>query len=141
MTEIMTVFMTAFMTVFMIHDYLKPLFENVLLKHGGLPHDPMFSLLLSDQIFLYWASRGGHSKSLFLFEFSCWRPLPCIKVGGWWVDFSDSLRGQIPLYLIGFEWDWDLVLGLSIYYEYPLWNLWSRSSSPSVLFLLIVLLF
>ena len=39
--------MTAFMTVFMIHDYLKPLFENVLLKHGGLPHDPMFSLLLS----------------------------------------------------------------------------------------------
>ena len=29
-------------------------------------------------------------------------------------DFSDSPRGQIPLSLIGFDWDWDLASGLSI---------------------------
>ena len=32
----------------------------------------MFSLLLSTWIFLCWVSRGGHSESLLLFEFSCY---------------------------------------------------------------------
>ena len=50
------------------YDYLKPFFDNVLLEHGGLPQ----VLPLAFHLFFLWlASRGGNSKSLLLFEYSC----------------------------------------------------------------------
>ena len=91
--------MTVFMTAFKIHNYLKPFFDNVLLPHGGLPNvlplsvhldlehlpntqgylgllyepcNPTQTLLkLSGGGVGWWPSRGGHSESLSLFEFSC----------------------------------------------------------------------
>ena len=61
----------------------------------------MFSLLLSTWIFCVEPVILSHSYSL------------SFHGGGPW-DFSDGPKSQIPLSLIGFDWDWDLASGLSI---------------------------
>ena len=49
---------------------LKTILNNVLLEHDGLPHVlPLTVHLFFFTFFL--TGRGGHPKSLLLFEFSC----------------------------------------------------------------------
>ena len=75
---------------------------------------PIFSLLLSTWIFLCWASRGGHSKSLLLSDSFNQRPPSCLKVVGGVVAHEILETAQSPNSSFPFHFLFDLGLGLGL---------------------------
>ena len=91
-----------------LHAGILIMMQHERLMMFSLVDYPMSFLSLSTSVFIWWTSRGDHSRTFLLFEFCCLTPPFCLKVRvvGGLQHCSVSPSPLWSLNFLGLSWGW-----------------------------------